>query len=144
MATINGTPGNDKLLGTNEEDLIRGFGGNDRIEGFGEDDVIDGGSGTDTAIYRHSDGGAFGGAVSVDLGSNQDAEGGDAEGDSLLSIENLIGSDIYGEGFETRYGEGDILKGNDGDNKIEGLEGDDDLYGHRGDDVLLGGDHNDF
>src|SRR5687767_6811109 len=89
MATINGTAGKDKLSGTNDEDLIQGFAGNDKIEGFGDADVIDGGAGTDTASYKHSES-----SVTVDLGENQDAEGGDAEGDSLISIENLIGSDL--------------------------------------------------
>src|SRR5687767_11230470 len=88
MATINGTAGKDKLLGTNDEDLIQGKGGNDHIDSFGDADVIDGGAGTDTSSYKHA-----GSDVTVDLGENQDAEGGNAEGYSLISIEKLIGSD---------------------------------------------------
>jgi Ca2+-binding RTX toxin-like protein len=46
-ATISGTPGNDKLRGTNGADVIAGGGGNDKIKGKGGKDVVCAGSGDD-------------------------------------------------------------------------------------------------
>jgi hypothetical protein len=46
-ATISGTPGNDKLRGTNGADVIAGGGGKDKIKGKGGKDVVCGGSGDD-------------------------------------------------------------------------------------------------
>src|SRR2546421_8797722 len=50
MATINGTEGNDNLIGTVDPDGISGFGGNDFIGGDSGDDTLLGGAGNDT-IY---------------------------------------------------------------------------------------------
>ena len=50
MATINGTEGNDNLIGTVDNDGISGFGGNDFIAGDSGDDTLLGGAGNDT-IY---------------------------------------------------------------------------------------------
>ena len=58
--------------------------------------------------------------------------GGDAAGDQLDSIENLVGS-----------AHGDTLGGDDSDNVINGLAGDNNLYGYGGNDVLWGGDDKD-
>jgi Ca2+-binding RTX toxin-like protein len=70
---------------------------------------------------------ASGTGVNVDLGTGQ-AAGGDAEGDKLISIEDLIGS-----------AHADVLTGNAGANRIDGGAGDDTLRGGAGDDVLKGG-----
>src|SRR3546814_19261885 len=64
---------------------------------------------------------------SVDLASNT-ATGGDAEGDSFNSIENVIGS----SGSDT-------LTGNSGDNVLDGGLGDDIIDGGNGNDTLIGG-----
>jgi hypothetical protein len=50
VATVVGTPGNDRLTGTAGPDVIQAYGGNDRISGLGGDDVICGGSGRDTIV----------------------------------------------------------------------------------------------
>jgi hypothetical protein len=63
--------------------------------------VLDGGGGNDTASYAHSSA-----AVSVDLLAGS-AVGGDAQGDTLVSIESLIGS-----------GGSDTLRGNADANAI--------------------------
>ena len=47
MAVINGTPGNDTLQGTFEEDQITAGAGDDLVSGEGDDDLIDGGEGND-------------------------------------------------------------------------------------------------
>jgi hypothetical protein len=61
--------------------------------------------------------------------------GGDAQGDKLTSIENVIGSDVN---FFA-----DDLTGNDAANRLEGLAGYDTLTGGRGNDTLLGGSEGD-
>jgi Ca2+-binding RTX toxin-like protein len=141
MAVIKGTDGKDNLNGTHKDDLIEGLDGNDKIQGFEGEDVIDGGAGKDTASYKFSeydsdfyDQRGFGG-VSVSLEEGQGSFG-DADGDTLLRIENLIGSNINGNKGD---GGGDILEGNDGENKIQGLRGDDLIKGFEGDDNLIGG-----
>lgn len=45
--TIAGTSGNDRIRGTNGQDVIAGGDGNDRIRGEGGRDVIYGGAGGD-------------------------------------------------------------------------------------------------
>ena len=96
--------------------------GNDTINGGAGDDRIDGGPGLDTAEYRDASG-----SVTVDLtaGTSSGADG----NDTLISIENVRGS----EGF------GDVLIGDNGNNVLEGLGGDDTLVGGLGNDTLLGG-----
>jgi Ca2+-binding RTX toxin-like protein len=106
---------------TNGYDIIYGYGGNDSIYGLGGDDYIvggtgadalNGGTGSDTASYFTS---AAGIVASLTAG---EGAGGDAEGDTYASIENLVGSDYA-----------DALAGNDGFNSLSGLDGDDFLAG---------------
>jgi hypothetical protein len=47
IATIVGSPGNDRLMGLRSDDVINGLGGNDRVNGYGGADVICGGGGAD-------------------------------------------------------------------------------------------------
>ena len=121
------TNGADRIFGAGGDDVIFGLDGNDEIKGGGGADTISGGSGTDTANYTDSSAGVF-----VNLLSG-DGHNGTAEGDTLFSIENLIGS-----------GHDDDLIGNDGVNAIQGLDGDDTLKGFGGNDTLRGDDGNDF
>ena len=122
--TINGTSGNDVIDGahpvlnqplpTPGADTIYGLGGNDVISGLGGADHLDGGAGVDTASYATS---ALGVAVSLATGTGS---GGDAEGDTLTSIENLTGSNFD-----------DTLEGNAGNNKLIGGAGIDTVsYAH--------------
>src|SRR5438552_2671873 len=50
MAILNGTEGNDTIIGTTDADTINGLGGNDFLAGDSGDDSIVGGTGNDT-IY---------------------------------------------------------------------------------------------
>ena len=117
------TNGADKIFGLAGNDRIYGLGGNDEILGGHGADHIDGGSGIDTASYMDS-----GTRVSVDLRNGTGAYG-TAEGDTLVSIENLTGS-AYN----------DSLAGNDGANVLRGMGGYDLILGYGGDDTIHGGD----
>jgi Ca2+-binding RTX toxin-like protein len=50
MANIDGTSGNDILVGTISNDVINGLGGNDLLTGGGGFDTLTGGEGVDTFI----------------------------------------------------------------------------------------------
>ena len=76
----------DDLQGVGGDDVLRGKAGDDRLDGGVGADRLDGGEGVDTAVYTHSSA-----AVSVSLKSGR-GSGGDASGDDLTRIENLVGS----------------------------------------------------
>jgi Ca2+-binding RTX toxin-like protein len=129
-----GFPGfdDDILRGDNSANYLFGRAGNDRLEGRGGADTLDGGSGSDTASYESSSAGVTVYLDDSTTGTASFATGGDATGDSLISIENLVGSAHV-----------DFLVGNSSANRLEGGAGGDGLYGGGGDDTLLGGDGND-
>jgi Ca2+-binding RTX toxin-like protein len=122
MATVVGTDKADWLAGTGGADYIKGFGGNDTLKGGGGADTLDGGAGIDTAIYADSTAG-----VSVSLLSGS-GFGGFAQGDRLMSIEN-----VWGSAYD------DVLTGDNGTNELVGLDGSDFLFGNGGGDMLDGG-----
>lgn len=132
-----GGSGNDVILGNSANNLLTGNGGNDMLSGrSGNDflnggagnDMLDGGAGLDTALYVDALSGVN---VNLALVGAQDTLG--AGSDTLISIENLVGS-----GFA------DILSGDGGDNRLSGLAGNDSLFGQAGSDTLSGGDGNDW
>jgi len=86
MATINGTNGGDSLYGGAAADVINGLNGNDTLKGFGGADRLDGGNGIDTVFYGDSTAG-----VGINLATGRGV-GGSAQGDTLISIENVFGS----------------------------------------------------
>lgn len=150
-ADVKGTDAAEKLVGTGAGELIDAAGGNDVIDaGAGDDeidagdgndlitggpgaDTIDGGKGTDTVSYKYSaEEPGPGEMITINLHGNL-ARGGDAEGDSLENIANVIGA---------RYAE-NMLTGDRGDNRLEGGAFNDMLVGDRGEDTLLGGDGDD-
>ena len=96
--------------------------GDDYIVGGSGADALHGGPGSDTASYNNSTAGIMA-SLSYGVGA-----GGDAEGDTYASIENLEGSP-----------HADALVGNDGSNSLYGFSGDDFLDGGDGDDHLDGG-----
>ncbi|MCV0425006.1 MAG: tandem-95 repeat protein, partial [Roseibium sp.] len=120
--TLDGRGGNDLLDGRAGSDVLIGAAGDDLLTGGAGADTLDGGEDNDTADYSTSTQ-----AVSVSLTAGT-ASGGDAEGDTLISIENLIGSDLA-----------DTLEGDDGANILSGGRGDDILVGGGGNDTLIGG-----
>lgn len=125
----------DVLVGDAGANTLAGGGGDDVLAGGGGADALDGGAGQDTADYSASTQ-----SVQVDLSSGL-GHGGDAEGDTLTGIEDLIGS----AGADTLIGDdgANVLAGGAGDDLLVGNGGDDTLIGGAGADRLVGGDGND-
>ncbi len=141
IENVEGTDKRDILTGNEEDNFLKGGEGNDELYGGGGDDRLDGGYGRDTldgghnndeggdwAVYRslaaiHS--------VTVNLHSGyahiKDAKGDTLFSDTLVNIENIMGS-----------GGNDTLVGDSGDNKFRGGGGGDRLYGYGGIDTLEG------
>ena len=78
--------GNIKGTGNALDNAITGNSGNNVLAGLAGADALDGGLGTDTATYAASAAG-----VNVSLATGHGG-GGDAQGDTLINIENLTGS----------------------------------------------------
>ena len=131
-----GDDGGNFLQGEDGNDILWGEGGDDHLYGGSGADTLMGGSGADhldggvedvgwdydTADYSYSPAGVF-----VSLLSGK-ASGGDAAGDTFVSIENLSGS-----GYD------DTLWGDNGANVLEGRAGDDTFKGFGGADTIDGG-----
>ena len=130
--TLDGGAGNDSLGGATGTNLLLGGDGDDRLSGASNNDTLvggagadylDGGTETDTADYS-----ASGAAVNVDLSRTGAQFGGHAEGDTLVGIENVVGSAFA-----------DSIVGNAGANYLDGGDGNDLLNGGAGNDTLTGG-----
>ena len=112
----------EHLTGSAHDDTLIGDAGPNVLEGGGGGDMLDGGDGIDTASYAGS-------ASRVDVRlSGTVVNFGDATGDTLTNIENLIGS-----------AHNDTVVGNGQANALTGLNGNDLLWGSSGDDLLTGG-----
>lgn len=156
--TLLGGEGNDTLGAGNRADLLRGdsgfdlllgSNGDDRVFGGADDDTLFGGNGRDTlsgeAGADRIVGGADADTVSYANAASKvwarlwagDGLDGDALGDTLIEIENLIGSafndKLIGEAGANR------ISGGGGGDMILGLDGADQLFGGDGDDMLTGG-----
>jgi Ca2+-binding RTX toxin-like protein len=145
ISSLIGSEHDDNLTGDDAANTLSGGAGDDTLNGGAGADLIDGGEGdSDTATYAASSS-----AVQVNLGTST-ATGGDAQGDEIYNVENLIGSDhsdsLNGNTSNNNLagGEGnDTLNGLDGDDLLLGGAGADSLEGGAGDDTLEGGDSND-
>jgi serralysin len=133
---IHGRDGLDRIRGGAGDDIIFGDAGNDWIDGGSGADAIDGGAGIDMAVYEKSASG-----VSINLATGA-ASGGDATGDTLTSIENLVGS-AYNDNLIGDNGENRLI-GGAGDDQISGAGGNDKIFGGDGNDTLSGGDGDDY
>jgi Ca2+-binding RTX toxin-like protein len=131
VESLTGSAFNDLLTGDGGANTLAGGGGHDTLAGLdGADiliggagmDVLQGGDGVDTADYLSS-----AARVRVNLATGAGLDG-DAQGDTLSSIENLTGSAFN-----------DILVGTSGANALLGGAGADILRGGAGADVLNGG-----
>jgi Ca2+-binding RTX toxin-like protein len=121
IENVTGSGFNDILVGDGLKNVLAGGAGNDILIGGAGADTLYGGAGVDTASYETSAAG-----VAVDLTAAW--QGGDASGDVLISIEDLVGSDF-----------GDRLSGDAGSNRLAGNDGADILDGRGGADILDGG-----
>ena len=132
MENIIGGSGADFIRGNSAINYFIGGIGDDLLEGRGGADTLDGGTGSDTASYESSLQGVF---VNLNLTGSQSSTfynstilNGDANGDMLISIENILGSSFA-----------DYLMGNSGVNVINGGNGNDTIIGGAGADILTGG-----
>lgn len=144
IENVAGGDAGDLIVGSSGANHLDGGLGDDQLEGGAGNDTLDGGAGTDLASYAGS-----GSAVSVDLASLT-LSGGDAAGDTLVSIEGIVGSvwddDLRGDGQANVIfgGDGaDYVLGRDGDDQISGDAGNDNLNGGNGNDTIIGGAGND-
>ncbi|HEU0115924.1 MAG TPA: calcium-binding protein, partial [Thermomicrobiales bacterium] len=122
VATVTGSVGMSIIAGAAADTLTGGSGGDYFLGGAGAD-LITGGTGADTVDYTGS-----AGAVTVNLALATAQVGGDAAGDRLIGIENVIGS-----------GNNDVLIGTTAINVLDGSAGNDTLTGGAGADTLSGG-----
>src|SRR5262245_8612252 len=111
--------GNDLLSGDAGDDTLQGQDGNDWLAGGAGADTLKGGDGEDTANYWLS-----GSGVTVSLATGVGA-GGDAAGDTLDGIEDVLGSPFA-----------DTIIGNNADNVLWGVSGGDTLTGGKGADIF--------
>ncbi|GAA4029072.1 hypothetical protein GCM10022281_05240 [Sphingomonas rosea] len=119
----------DSLRGGALADILRGGAGDDFLDGRGGADTLGGGEGVDTVSYANSSG-----AVRVNLywASQQ---GGDAQGDVLVDVENIVGS-RFADNI-TANGEANVLDGGSGNDWLTGGWGSDRLIGGMGRDVFV-------
>ena len=166
-ATIVGTSGRDRLIGTSRRDVIVGRGGDDRLDGRDGNDLLCGGGGSDFLIGGNGrdrlDGGGAPDAIKPGAGDDfidggksmlddvryPDAPG-PIEGSLVTGTATGNGNDTF-ENVEQLVGGpfDDVLEGDDGPiNFLIGLAGNDTLTGNAGDnffgpgagdDVLTGG-----
>ena len=106
------------------DNVLNGDLGDDVLEGRGGPDVLNGGPGFDTASYESSPLGVYVSVNDPNTGSFS-ANYGDATGDTLVSIENLVGS---------RFA--DTLIGSTGNNVLAGGLGNDYITGGGGIDTV--------
>ncbi|NJO78090.1 MAG: calcium-binding protein [Cyanobacteria bacterium RM1_2_2] len=133
MANLFGTPGDDILIGTDADDSLFGGAGNDLLDGRFGFDILNGGVGSDTTTYDF-----FSGGINANLHTGVVGFPGNSTlTDTLISIENLIGS--RGNDVITGNIQNNVLSGGLGDDTILGGDGNDALYGGDGNDVLDGG-----
>lgn len=134
IENLRGSQHDDSLTGNADDNRIQGLGGDDSLYGSAGDDelfggagadLLDGGDGIDWAIYTDA-------SAAIVLNMAGGGGSGDADGDVLVNIENVRGSNF-----------GDHITGDSGNNHIVGIGGNDTLFGMLGNDVLNGGEGDD-
>ena len=122
IESLIGSSLDDTLRGGAGAELLNGGDGNDTLIGGAGADVLFGGTGTDTASYATATS-----AVAVSLTTHTGTVG-DATGDTLNSMEQLVGSDYN-----------DTLEGGTTNDTLNGGLGDDTFISGTGADVIIGG-----
>ena len=117
------------VASADQADILRGLGGNDMLFGGSGNDTLEGGPGADTLIggpgMDTADYSASAAAVSVNLRTGL-GSGGDAQGDILGGIENIVGSAFN-----------DTLTGGAGNDTVTGGAGNDTIVGLSGSDTAV-------
>ena len=122
IENLAGSQYDDTLTGDGGENILDGMRGDDLLDGGPGADLLIGGHGVDTVTYRYAYS-THGVRVDLALGV---ADGSAAEGDTLIGIENIIGSL-----------QDDELYGDETANRLHGYGGDDVLAGRGGADVFV-------
>jgi anti-sigma28 factor (negative regulator of flagellin synthesis)/ribosomal protein S28E/S33 len=131
MATLEGTPNNDVLIGFPGSNSLWGKQGDDTLFGAEGDDRIFGNQGNDYILGNQGNDTLYGGKDSdlVQGGENDDWLFGDNGNDTL---EGGQGNDFVRGGKEN-----DLLSGNEGNDVLFGDSGADTLSGGDGDDIFV-------
>ena len=124
----------DDSLGADD---VNGGAGDDFLDGTTGNtdtgpDLLDGGPGSDFVDYV-----ALPAGVTVTLGDRLANDGLTGEGDNLLNVERVEGTD-FADSLGGSAGSNE-LTGLNGDDRLTGLAGNDELFGGAGDDILNGG-----
>ncbi|MGE5501292.1 MAG: M10 family metallopeptidase C-terminal domain-containing protein [Ignavibacteriales bacterium] len=135
--TVNGTPGDDKLVGGSDADTLYGYGGNDQLDGKAGADTMYGGTGNDSYVVDNA-----GDKVVENAGEGTDfvlstvtfTLGDNVENMTLAGAAAIDGT---GNGLANK------LLGNVAANVLSGGAGNDWLDGRGGGDTLKGGTGND-
>jgi Ca2+-binding RTX toxin-like protein len=137
--TINGGIGNDRLNGGDGNDAVSGGAGNDRLNGGAGNDTMTGGDGND--IYF------------VDNDADQVSEAALGGTDAVFSsVDYELGAGLEIESLRVRGTDGLQLTGNElanyllggaGNDTLDGGVGNDKLNGGAGNDTMTGGDNDD-
>ncbi|MEG4077683.1 choice-of-anchor Q domain-containing protein [Microcoleus sp. Pol8_D6] len=131
MATLEGTPNNDVLIGFPGSNSLSGKQGDDTLFGAEGDDRIFGNQGNDYILGNQANDTLYGGKDSdkVQSDANEDWVFGDNGNDTLEGGE---GNDVVRGGKEN-----DLLSGNEGNDVLFGDSGADTLSGGDGDDIFV-------
>jgi Ca2+-binding RTX toxin-like protein len=141
---VSTSAGNDMIIGSSVDNVLRsragndvvaGLAGNDTIDAGAGRDVVDGGVGVDTLILTSKVGLRF----NLARKDVQTVEFGTVR---AVGFENLVG----GAGSDVLFGSStnNAISGMSGNDTLSGCGGNDTLNGGRGDDFLFGGLGNDF
>lgn len=122
VESLIGGAGDDTLSGAAADETLAGGGGDDLLQGRAGSDRIDGDAGRDTISFATATA-----AVIVNLWRGT-GDGGDAQGDRYIAIEDVLGSNFA-----------DTLSGDAGANRLAAGAGNDRLFGREGNDTLAGG-----
>lgn len=131
---LEGTDGDDTLIGGKGNEILTGFNGNDSIQGGAGDDRAFGNQGRDTLLGEDGNDLISGGrdADIIRGGNGFDIVNGN-RGDDLIE---------GGDGIDLIYGgqDSDTIYGDSDDDQLLGDKGNDLVFGGDGNDIILGGD----
>lgn len=134
-STINGGLGDDRMTGSDQDDMILGGSGNDALVVTQGNDTLIGGIGEDNLVLAETSSGAGIFVVNLENAFYHWDDGGSLTDEGLVAgVENVVL-----ESLDTVQAGGD-----GGDNKLISGGGSTTLYGGDGNDTLLGGYGNDY